>query len=128
MILNVTSEIKLTWNTDPSLLWSKILSVKFDADYPEEILASETDNKNKEYGEIDAAGTWSTNDNNITINSVGRMTYYVSESNGTFIKIENFNYTDAAGEHNITAYMTNMMSSVIEYTDTVEKSKSLQVV
>ena len=128
MILTVTPELKFTWNTDPSVVWSKILSVRFDADYPEEFLASETDNENKEYGEITAEGTWSTDDNKITINSVGRMTYYVSEKNGPFIKIENFNYTDEAGEHNVTAYMSNMMSSVIEYADTVEKSKSLQVV
>ena len=128
MILNVTSEIKLTWNTDSSVIWSKILSVMFDADYPEEMLASELDNKNKSYGEITAAGTWSTNDDKITINSVGRMTYYVSEENVPFIKIENFNYTDAAGEHNITSYMNIMSNFVIEYADTVEKSKSLQVV
>ena len=128
VILNVTSEIKFTWNTDQSVLWSKILSVMFDADYPEEILASENDNANKEYGEITAEGTWSTNNDTITINSVGRMTYYMSERNVPFIKIENFNYTDAAGEHNVTAYMNNMMSPVTEYTKKKKKSKSLQVV
>ena len=128
MILNVTSDIKFTWNTDSSVIWSKILAVKFDADYPEEFLASEFENANKEYGEITSEGEWKSNDTK-TINSVGRMTYYVSENGVAFIKIENFNYTDSEGTHNITAYMpSNMYNSDIKYTDTVEKSKSLQIV
>ena len=127
-ILTVTSDIKFTWNTDPSVLWAKILTVRFDADYPEESLVLENDNANKEYGVITSEGTWQTNEGNVTINSVGRMTYYVTESNGTFIKIENFNYTDSEGEHNITAYIQNNMYTNIKYTDTVEKSKTLQVV
>ena len=126
-ILSVSSDIKFTWNTDPSVLWSKSLSVKFDADYPEQFLASKLDNANKEYGVITSEGTWESNDSGKKINSVGRMTYYISENNIEFIKIENFNYTDAEGEHNITAYIQNMMYTV-EYTDTVEKTKSLQVV
>ena len=128
MILQLQSDIKFEWNTDPSVLWAKILSVKFDADYPEQLLALENDNKNKEYGLIMSEGEWKASNDAITINSVGRMTYYVSESNGPFIKIENFNYTDSGGEHNITAYMPNTMYAAIEYTDTVEKSKSLHVV
>ena len=127
-ILTVTSDMKFTWNTDPSVLWGKVLAVMFDADYPEQFLASELDNANKEYGEITAEGTWETNDDTITINSVGRMTYYVTENNMAFIKIENFNYTDTQGEHNITAYIQNTMYGDIKYADTVEKSKSLQVV
>ena len=126
-ILSVSSDIKFTWNTDPSVLWSKKLSVKFDADYPEQILVSKLENANKEYGVITSEGTWESNDSGKTINSVGRMTYYISENNREFIKIENFNYTDAEGEHNITAYMQSMMYTV-EYTDTVEKTKSLQIV
>ena len=126
-ILSVSSDIKFTWNTDPSVLWSKILAVKFDADYPEQYLASELDNANKEYGVITSEGTWESNESGKTINSVGRMTYYISENNREFIKIENFNYTDAEGEHNITAYMPNTMYTV-EYADTVEKTKSLQIV
>lgn len=128
MILQVNSDIKFTWNTDPSVLWGKILAVRFDADYPEQFLASELENVNKEYGEITSEGAWETGDNTVTINSVGRMTYYVPESNKSFIKIENFNYTDTKGEHNITAYILNMMQDDIKYADTVEKSKSLQVV
>ena len=128
LILQVQSDIKFTWNTDTSVLWSKALSVKFDADYPEELLVSKLYNANKEYGEITSEGTWKAYNDQITINSVGRMTYYVTENNGTFIKIENFNYTDTAGAHNITAYMTNTLYTDIKYTDTVEKSKSLQVV
>lgn len=127
IILSVSSDIKFTWNTDPSVLWSKTLSVKFDADYPEQFLASELENANKEYGVITSEGTWETNDSGKTINSVGRMTYYISEDNREFIKIENFNYTDAEGEHNITAYVSNMMYTD-EYADTVEKTKSLQIV
>ena len=127
-ILSVVSDIKFTWNTDPSVLFSKILAVKFDADYPEEFLASEAYNANKEYGEITAEGTWTADNDQITINSVGRMTYYSPENSRSCIKIENFNYTDAAGLHNITAYLVNMMNDIIKYADTVEKSKSLQVV
>ena len=127
-ILSVMSDIKFTWNTDPSVLWSKLLTVRFDADYPEQFLASESDNANKEYGVITAEGEWKASEDNVTINSVGRMTYYVTERNGVFIKIENFNYTDSGGEHNITAYIPNMSNVDIKYADTVEKSKSLQVV
>ena len=127
-ILTVQSDIKFTWNTDPSVLWSKTLAVRFDADYPEELLSSEFDNANKEYGEITSEGEWKSSDDTKTINSVGRMTYYVAEKSIAFIKIENFNYTDAAGAHNITAYIQNTNYADIKYTDTVEKSKSLQVV
>lgn len=127
-ILTVMSDIKFTWNTDPSVLWSKLLAVRFDADYPEQFLASGNENANKEYGVIISEGEWKASEENVTINSVGRMTYYVPESNGVFIKIENFNYTDSGGEHNVTAYIPNTMYADIKYTDTVEKSKSLQVV
>lgn len=127
VILQISSDIKFTWNTDPSVLWSKISAVRFDADYPEQYLASELYNANKEYGEITSESAWETSDSSITINSVGRMTYYVSENNREFIKIENFNYTDSTGAHNITAYILNTMGVDIKYTDTVEKSKSLQV-
>ena len=128
-ILSVSSDIKFTWNTDSSVLFSKIVEVKFDADYPGQYLASESDSANKEYGEITSEGTWESSDSGKTINSVGRMTYYMSENNGPFIKIENFNYTDAEGAHNITAYIqNNMYTTNIKYTDTVEKSKSFQVV
>ena len=125
-ILTVTSDIKFTWNTDPSVLWSKQLTARFDADYPEQDLALENESANKEYGVITSEGEWKASEENVKINSVGRMTYYVH--NGTFIKIENFNYTDSGGEHNITAYIQNMMYGEIKYVDTVEKSKSLQVV
>lgn len=128
MILQLQSDIKFIWNTNPSVLWSKILSVKLDVDYPEDLLASELYNANKEYGEITSEGEWTASDPQTTINSVGRMTYYVSESNIEFIKIENFNYTDAAGVHDITAYIPSGMNYDVKYTDTVEKSKSLQIV
>ena len=86
------------------------------------------DNANKEYGVITSEGTWQTNKDNVTINSVGRMTYYIAGNGVAFIKIENFNYTDSEGEHNITAYMqNNMYANNIKYADTVEKSKTLQV-
>ena len=47
-----------------------------------------------------------------------------------YIKIENFNYTDSEGEHNITAYMISQLSSKynINYTETVEKTETLQIV
>lgn len=129
VILTLTSDIKFTWNTDPSVVWSKKLSVMFDADYPEELLVSEIDNANKEYGEITSEGAWETNTEGKTINSVGRMSYYISEDKRPFIKIENFNYTDAQGEHNITAYILNTISNRNKkYADTVEKTESLQIV
>ena len=130
MIVTLRSDIKFIWNTDPSVLWAKKLSVELDADYPEYILVSEFCNANKEYGEITSEGEWTTSNEETTINSVGRMTCYVSESNVLLIKIENFNYTDKAGVHDITAYIQNTMynNNNIEHTDTVEKSKSLQIV
>ena len=126
MILQLQSDMKFTWNTDPSVLWSKAVAVKLDADYPEYPLTSELCNANKEYGVITSEGEWTTRGGQ-TINSVGRMTYYVSESNVAFIKIENFNYTDTEGVHDITAYIQSTLYD-IKYTDTVEKSKSLQIV
>ena len=119
----------MTWNTDTSVTWGKKLAVKLDADYPEKLLLSEDVNKNKEYGEITATGTWTSNVEGQTINSVGRMAYYVGSNGRRYIKIENFNYTDSTGEHNITAYMGSQLSSArnINYTETVEKTESLQV-
>ena len=127
-ITTISSDLEMTWNTDTSVTWQKKIAVKLDADYPEKLLLSEDVNKNKEYGEITAAGTWTSNVEGQTINSVGRMTYYVSNNGRRSIKIENFNYTDSAGEHNITAYMDNQYSSNnINYTETVEKTESLQI-
>lgn len=129
-IATISSDLEMTWNTDTSVTWGKKIAVKLDADYPEKLLLSENVNENKEYGEITATGTWTSNVEGQTINSVGRMTYYVGSNGRRYIKIENFNYTDGEGEHNITAYMTNQLSSRynINYTETVEKTESLQVV
>ena len=130
MISTILSELEMTWNTDTSVTWGKKIAVKLDADYPEKLLLSENVNKNKEYGEITATGTWTSNVEGQTINNVGRMTYYVSNIGHIYIKIENFNYTDSKGEHNITAYMASQFTSRnnINYTETVEKTESLQVV
>lgn len=129
-ITTVMSDLEMTWNTDTSVTWEKKITVKLDADYPEKLLLSENVNANKEYGEITATGKWTSNAEGLTINSVGRMTYYVSNNKSKSIKIENFNYTDSTGEHNITAYMDAQLSSSdnINYTETVEKTESLQVV
>lgn len=129
IILNVSSNLELTWATDTSIVWSKKIAVKLDADYPEKLLVKEDVNKDKEYGEITTTSEWITNEEGKTINSVGRMTYYVSSNGSKYIKIENFNYTDGTGEHNITAYMPNGFNiNNINYTETVEKTESLQVV
>ena len=129
-IATIASDLEMTWNTDTSVTWGKKIAVKLDADYPEKLLLSEDVNENKEYGEITATGTWTSNEEGQTINSVGRMTYYVASNGRIYIKIENFNYTDIEGEHNITAYMQSQLSSRynINYTETVEKTESLQVV
>lgn len=129
-ITTVMSDLEMSWNTDTSVTWEKKITVKLDADYPEKLLLSENVNANKEYGEITATGEWTSNVEGLTINSVGRMTYYISNNGSKSIKIENFNYTDSTGEHNITAYMDNQSSSSnkINYTETVEKTESLQVV
>ena len=129
-IATIASDLEMTWNTDTSVTWGKKIAVKLDADYPEKLLLSEDVNENKEYGEITATGTWTSNVEGQTINSVGRMTYYVASNGRIYIKIENFNYTDIEGEHNITAYMQSQLSSRynINYTETVEKTESLQVV
>lgn len=129
-ITTITSDLEMTWNTDTSVVWGKKIAVKLDADYPEKLLLSEDANENKEYGEITATGTWTSNVEGQTINNVGRMTYYVGSNGRRYIKIENFNYTDTEGEHNITAYMGSQLSSRynINYTETVEKTESLQVV
>ena len=129
-IATITSDLEMTWNTDTSVTWGKKIAVKLDADYPEKLLLSEDVNENKEYGEITATGTWTSNVEGQTINSVGRMTYYVASNGRRYVKIENFNYTDIEGEHNITAYMQSQLSSRynINYTETVEKTESLQVV
>ena len=130
IIMGIASDLEMTWNTDTSVTWGKKIAVKLDADYPEKLLLSEDVTENKEYGEITATGTWTSNVEGQTINSVGRMTYYVGSNGRRYIKIENFNYTDSEGEHNITAYMSNQFSSRydINYTETVEKTESLQVV
>ena len=129
IITTITSELEMTWNTDTSVTWGKKIDVKLDADYPEKSLLSKGVMQNKEYGEITATGTWTSNTEGTTINSVGRMTYYMSNNERRSIKIENFNYTDSTGEHNITAYMMNQApsSNNVNYTDTVEKTESLQV-
>ena len=129
-ITTIQSDLEMAWNTDTSVVWGKKIAVKLDADYPEKLLLSEDVNENKEYGEITATGTWTSNVEGQTINSVGRMTYYVGSNGRRYIKIENFNYTDSKGEHNITAYMGSQLSSRYNtnYTETVEKTESLQVV
>ena len=129
-IATIASDLEMTWNTDTSVTWGKKIAVKLDADYPEKLLLSEDVNENKEYGEVTATGTWTSNVEGQTINGVGRMTYYVGSNGHRYIKIENFNYTDGEGEHNITAYMVSQLSSRynINYTETVEKTESLQVV
>ena len=129
-ITTISSDLEMTWNTDASVVWEKKIAVKLDADYPEKLLLSKDVNENKEYGEITATGEWTSNVEGQTINGVGRMTYYVASNGRIYIKIENFNYTDSEGEHNITAYMGCQFSSShnINYTDTVEKTESLQLV
>ena len=130
LITTVASDLEMTWNTDTSVVWRKKIDVKLDADYPEKSLLSQDVVQNKEYGEITATGEWTSNEEGKIINSVGRMTYYMSNNERRSIKIENFNYTDSTGEHNITAYMRNEApsSNNINYTETVEKTESLQVV
>ena len=129
-IITIESALEMTWNTDTSVTWGKKIAVKLDVDYPEKLLLSEDVNENKEYGEVTAAGEWTSNEEGKTINSVGRMTYYVASNGHRYIKIENFNYTDSEGEHNITAYMASQLthSRNINYTVTVEKTESLQIV
>ena len=130
VITTISSDLEMTWNTDTSVTWGKKIAVKLDADYPEKLLLSKDVNENKEYGEITATGTWTSNVEGQTINSVGRMTYYVSNNERRYIKIENFNYTDNEGEHNITAYIVSQLSSRYNtnYTETIEKTESLQIV